>query len=86
VSIMDSIGALRGGVVVLGAFVSRRAGSGLRCLRHTRPPMEAIPLMMTSSVGVQTTNLWALRKDVQAEDEHRRISEQLAMTLYRHSE
>lgn len=60
--------------VFLGAFVSGLAGFALRYLRHTRLPMEAI-----------TTNLWALRNDIQTEDEHRLIRE-LAMILYRHSE
>jgi hypothetical protein len=60
--------------VFLGAFVSGFAGFALRYLRHKPLPMGAI-----------TTNLSALRKDFQTEDEHRRISE-LAITVYRHSE
>jgi hypothetical protein len=73
---MSAIGsaALLSGAVFLGAFVSRLAGFAVRYLRHTRLRMEAI-----------AANLWALRKDIQTEDEHRRISE-LAMILYRHSE
>jgi hypothetical protein len=73
---MSAIGsaALLGGAVFLGAFVSGLAGFALRYLRHTRLPMEAI-----------TTNLWALRRDIQTEDEHRRTSK-LAMIRYRHSE
>jgi uncharacterized membrane protein YfcA len=69
---MDSIGsfALLSGAVFLGAFVSGLAGFAFSAvagaiLLHTRLPMEAVPLMMACSVGVQATNLWALRKDIQ---------------------
>ncbi len=69
---MDGIGsfALLSGAVFLGAFVSGLAGFAFSAvagaiLLHTRLPMEAVPLMMACSVGVQATNLWALRKDVQ---------------------
>jgi uncharacterized membrane protein YfcA len=69
---MDSVGsfALLSGAVFLGAFVSGLAGFAFSAvagaiLLHTRLPMEAVPLMMACSVGVQATNLWALRKDIQ---------------------
>jgi uncharacterized membrane protein YfcA len=69
---MDAIGsfALLSGAVFLGAFVSGLAGFAFSAvagaiLLHTRLPMEAVPLMMACSVGVQATNLWALRNDVQ---------------------
>jgi uncharacterized membrane protein YfcA len=56
--------------VFLGAFVSGLAGFAFSAvagaiLLHTRTPIEAVPLMMACSVGVQATNLWALRKDIQ---------------------
>jgi uncharacterized protein len=61
---------LLSGAVFLGAFVSGLAGFAFSAvagaiLLHTRLPMEAVPLMMACSVGVQATNLWALRKDIQ---------------------
>ena len=69
---MDSVGsfALLSGAVFLGAFVSGLAGFAFSAvagaiLLHSRLPMEAVPLMMACSVGVQATNLWALRKDIQ---------------------
>lgn len=90
---MSGIGSflLLSAAVFLGAFVSGFAGFAFSAvaggiLLHTPLPMEAVRLMMACSVGVQATNLWELRKDIQTEDEHRRISEQLAITLYRHSE
>ena len=55
--------------VFLGAFVSGLAGfafsavAGAILLRMFEP-LEAVPLMMACSVGVQATNLWALRKDI----------------------
>ena len=30
-------------------------------------PMEAVPLMMACSIGVQAANLWALRRNIQWE-------------------
>ncbi len=69
---MDSFGsfALLSVAVFLGAFVSGLAGFAFSAvagaiLLHVRLPMEAVPLMMACSVGVQATNLWALRKDIQ---------------------
>jgi uncharacterized membrane protein YfcA len=54
--------------VFLGAFVSGFAGFAFSAvagaiLLHTLLPIEAVPLMMACSVGVQATNLWALRRD-----------------------
>jgi uncharacterized protein len=62
--------ALLSAAVFLGAFVSGLAGFAFSAvagaiLLHTRLPMEAVPLMMACSVGVQATNLWALRKDIE---------------------
>jgi uncharacterized protein len=56
--------------VFLGAFVSGLAGFAFSAvagaiLLHTLTPIEAVPLMMACSIGVQATNLWALRKDIQ---------------------
>jgi uncharacterized membrane protein YfcA len=56
--------------VFLGAFVSGFAGFAFSAvaggiLLHTLLPMEAVPLMMACSVGVQATNLWALRRDIE---------------------
>jgi hypothetical protein len=34
-------------------------------LLHAFPPLEAVPLMMACSVGVQAANLWALRRNIQ---------------------
>ncbi len=56
--------------VFLGAFVSGFAGFAFSAaaggiLLHTLLPMEAVPLMMACSVGVQATNLWALRREIQ---------------------
>ena len=69
---MNDVGsfALLSGAVFLGAFVSGLAGFAFSAvagaiLLHVRLPMEAVPLMMACSVGVQATNLWALRKDIQ---------------------
>lgn len=69
---MDGIGSfvLLSGAAFLGAFVSGLAGFAFSAvagaiLLHTRLPMEAVPLMMACSVGVQATNLWALGKDIQ---------------------
>src|SRR5258708_11662631 len=56
--------------VFLGAFASGFAGFAFSAvagaiLLHVLPPMEAVPLMMACSVGVQATNLWALRKNIE---------------------
>jgi uncharacterized membrane protein YfcA len=56
--------------VFSGAFVSGLAGFAFSAvaggiLLHVLQPLEAVPLMMACSVGVQTTNLWALRKSIQ---------------------
>jgi uncharacterized membrane protein YfcA len=55
--------------VFAGAFVSGLAGFAFSAvagaiLLHVFPPLEAVPLMMACSVGVQATNLWALRKNI----------------------
>lgn len=56
--------------VFLGAFVSDLAGFAFSAvagaiLLHVLPPTEAVPLMMLCSVGVQATNLWALRRNIE---------------------
>jgi hypothetical protein len=56
--------------VFAGAFVSGLAGfafsavAGAILLRIFQP-MEAVPLMMARSIGVQAANLWALRRSIQ---------------------
>ena len=56
--------------VFAGAFVSGLAGfafsavAGAILLRIFQP-LEAVPLMMACSVGVQATNLCALRRNIQ---------------------
>src|SRR5579871_2563527 len=55
--------------VFFGAFVSGLAGFAFSAvagaiLLHVFQPLEAVPLMMACSVGVQATNLWALRKNI----------------------
>src|SRR6266478_3709803 len=55
--------------VFFGAFVSGLAGFAFSAvagaiLLHMFQPLEAIPLMMACSVGVQAANLWALRKSI----------------------
>jgi uncharacterized membrane protein YfcA len=69
---MDGIGSylLLSVAVFLGAFVSGFAGFAFSAvaggiLLHTLLPIEAVPLMMACSAGVQATNLWALRKHIQ---------------------
>ena len=58
--------------VFAGAFVSGLAGfafsavAGAILLRIFQP-MEAVPLMMACSIGVQAANLWALRRNIQWE-------------------
>ena len=59
--------------VFSGSFISGLAGFAFSAvaggiLLHVLQPVEAIPLMMACSVGVQATNLWALRKIVQWKD------------------
>jgi uncharacterized protein len=56
--------------VFLGAFVSGFAGFAFSAVAgdlplHTLLPIEAVPLMMACSVGVQATNIWALRAEIQ---------------------
>lgn len=56
--------------VFAGAFVSGLAGfagsavAGAILLRILQP-LEAVPLMMACSIGVQAANLWALRNNIQ---------------------
>ncbi|MGZ5873850.1 MAG: sulfite exporter TauE/SafE family protein [Bradyrhizobium sp.] len=55
--------------VFSGAFVSGLAGFAFSAvagaiLLHMLQPLEAVPLMMACSVGVQATNLWALRHSI----------------------
>jgi uncharacterized protein len=58
--------------VFAGAFVSGLAGfafsavAGAILLRIFQP-LEAVPLMMACSIGVQAANLWALRRSIQWE-------------------
>ena len=59
--------------VFFGAFVSGLAGFAFSAvaggiLLHILEPIEAVPLMMACSVGVQATNLWALRNDIRWKD------------------
>ncbi len=61
--------ALLSVAVFSGAFVSGLAGFAFSAvagaiLLHVLQPLEAVPLMMACSVGVQATNLWALRKSI----------------------
>ncbi len=56
--------------VFAGAFVSGFVGFAFSAvaggiLLHVLPPIAAVPLMMACSVGVQATNLWALRRNIQ---------------------
>lgn len=56
--------------VFAGAFVSGLAGFAFSAvagaaLLHVFQPLEAVPLMMACSIGVQAGNLWALRRSVQ---------------------
>jgi len=56
--------------VFAGAFVSGLAGfafsavAGAILLRIFQP-LEAVPLMMACSIGVQAANLWALRRNIE---------------------
>ncbi|MGJ5048889.1 sulfite exporter TauE/SafE family protein [Bradyrhizobium oligotrophicum] len=59
--------------VFFGAFVSGLAGFAFSAvagaiLLHSLQPLEAVPLMMACSVGVQATNLWALRSSIRWKD------------------
>jgi uncharacterized membrane protein YfcA len=72
---MSDIGSflLLSAAVFSGAFVSGLAGFAFSAvaggiLLHVLQPLEAVPLMMACSVGVQATNLWALRKTIQWKD------------------
>lgn len=56
--------------VFAGAFVSGLAGFAFSAvaggvLLHVIQPLEAVPLMMACSVGVQAANLWSSRKSIQ---------------------
>jgi uncharacterized membrane protein YfcA len=56
--------------VFAGAFVSGLAGFAFSAvagaiLLRIFEPLEAVPLMMACSIGVQAANLWALRRDIQ---------------------
>jgi uncharacterized membrane protein YfcA len=56
--------------VFSGAFVSGLAGFAFSAvaggiLLHILQPIEAVPLMMSCSVGVQATSLWAMRRNIQ---------------------
>ncbi|HLG80366.1 MAG TPA: sulfite exporter TauE/SafE family protein [Bradyrhizobium sp.] len=68
---MSDIGSflLLSTAVFSGAFVSGLAGFAFSAvaggiLLHVLQPLEAVPLMMACSVGVQATNLWALRESI----------------------
>jgi uncharacterized protein len=56
--------------VFAGAFVSGLAGFAFSAvagaiLLHAFSPLEAVPLMMACSIGVQATSLWAFRRNIQ---------------------
>ena len=58
--------------VFAGAFVSGLSGFAFSAvagaiLLRVFQPLEAVPLMMACSVGVQATNLWALRRSIRWE-------------------
>jgi uncharacterized protein len=70
-SVMVGLGSflLLSVAVFSGAFVSGLAGFAFSAvaggiLLHVMEPLEAVPLMMACSVGVQSANLWALRKNI----------------------
>lgn len=55
--------------VFAGAFVSGLAGFAFSAvagaiLLRVLQPLEAVPLMMACSIGVQAANLWALRRNI----------------------
>jgi uncharacterized membrane protein YfcA len=61
--------SLLSAAVFAGAFVSGLAGFAFSAvagaiLLHVLPPLEAVPLMMACSIGVQGANLWALRRSI----------------------
>jgi uncharacterized membrane protein YfcA len=63
-------GLLLSAAVFAGAFVSGLAGFAFSAvagaiLLRVFQPLEAVPLMMACSVGVQAVNLWALRRNIQ---------------------
>jgi uncharacterized membrane protein YfcA len=65
--------ALLSVAVFFGAFVSGLAGFAFSAaagaiLLHVMQPLEAVPLMMACSIGVQATNLWALRNSIRWKD------------------
>jgi uncharacterized membrane protein YfcA len=69
---MGDVGSflLLSAAVFCGAFVSSLAGFAFSAvaggiLLHVLPPIEAVPLMMACSVGVQSSNLWALRRNIE---------------------
>ncbi|MGY4459654.1 sulfite exporter TauE/SafE family protein [Bradyrhizobium sp. LB13.1] len=58
--------------VFAGAFVSGLSGFAFSAvagaiLLRVFQPLEAVPLMMACSIGVQATNLWALRRNIRWE-------------------
>ncbi|MET3332452.1 putative membrane protein YfcA [Bradyrhizobium japonicum] len=58
--------------VFAGAFVSGLSGFAFSAVAGTIllrmfQPLEAVPLMMACSIGVQATNLWALRRSIRWE-------------------
>jgi len=58
--------------VFAGAFVSGLSGFAFSAvagaiLLRVFQPLEAVPLMMACSIGVQATNLWALRRSIRWE-------------------
>src|SRR3974390_1676868 len=70
--LMGDIGSflLLSAAAFAGGFVSGLAGFAFSAvaggiLLHVLKPIEAVPLMMACSVGVQATNLWALRSSIQ---------------------
>jgi hypothetical protein len=55
--------------VFSGSFVAGLAGFAFSAvaggiLLHVMEPLEAVPLMMACSIGVQAANLWALRENI----------------------
>jgi uncharacterized membrane protein YfcA len=58
--------------VFAGAFVSGLSGFAFSAvagaiLLRVFQPLEAVPLMMACSIGVQATNLWSLRRNIRWE-------------------
>jgi uncharacterized membrane protein YfcA len=61
---------LLGAAAFSGALVSGLVGFAFSAvagaiLLQVFPPLEAVPVMMACSIGVQAANLWTLRKDIQ---------------------